>query len=141
MMLSLVTSVTANILKATDSIRKKATDILVVMLSDLDRVKTSASPVMSIPVWYGFAGKSLPVQNIRELVRAVIKKLKQKNITVSATGYDGQMSQMTVKDDDGRSLTLLQEQKLLFSEEKKRAKNVLARELAGCPSSGMNGEL
>ena len=55
---------------------------------------------------------------------------------MSATGYDGQMAQMTVKDDDGNSLTLLQDQKIMFWE-KKESQQLLAKELAGSPSSGM----
>ena len=106
--------------------KPRATNVIVYMLSDLDRTKHDEKKLLTIPVYYGLAGKSVPVATLRGLTQDVLCSVQQRGLHVACKGFDGQMYKLAVEDDNERSLTLLQEQKKLWLEENKNQKSDLA---------------
>ena len=104
--------------------RPMATDIMVFMLSDLDRTKQKATP-MALPVAYGLSGKRLTTDVCREMLADVRHTVKQYGINVLTEGFDGQMYKLAVTDKKMKPLTLLQQQKSLWTLAQKMSKQEL----------------
>ena len=106
--------------------RQRATDVIVFMLSDLDRVKSINEAPLAIPVFYGLAGSSISSDIIRNLTNFIRKFLKDKGIHVLTQGFDGQMCPLAVCDNEGYGLSLLKEQKDFFRQISRLSKQQIA---------------
>ena len=91
-------------------LRTVASEILVFMLNDLDRVYD-----MEInnahPIAYALKGPSMSVDIMRNMMAAVLAKCSTSGLSVLATASDGQWHQYGVRSDDGRPLTVHQLQR------------------------------
>ncbi|CAH1782775.1 unnamed protein product [Owenia fusiformis] len=92
-----------------------ASDVLVAVLSDLDRVKVAGSNVLSIPIFWGLSGKSLPVYKVRDIFSYLRREMKARNLKILTIGFDGQFYKLAVLDANAKPLTLLQCQKFLWN--------------------------
>ena len=112
--------------------RSRATDVLVFMLSDLDRIKSNDDKPIAIPVYYGLSGSSLSMDSMRNLTKHVRHELKCKGIDVVTQGFDGQMSVLATSSDNGKSLDLIHEQKEMYKNVSKKNKHELVADILEC---------
>lgn len=87
--------------------RLASKEVIVVMLSDLDRMNQPDIP-HAIPVAYGLAGYSLKTENIRRLLLQVLIECAQRNLHVPVLSSDGQFYKLAVQNINGDPLTVLQ---------------------------------
>ena len=102
-------------------LRKRATEVLVFILSDINRLAEPQKP-LSIPVAYAMAGKSVNNKALRLMIQKVRKECLQKNITIVAEAFDGQWSKAVTHASDDSPLTRLQLAKKTWNEVKKVGK-------------------
>ena len=87
--------------------RKKATEILVWLLSDTDRSWQAEIP-HSIPVAYAMKGYSLTTNTMRLMNDVVLDACHSRGIQVACSTFDGQWLPMATKSAKGKPLTLMQ---------------------------------
>ena len=87
--------------------RDKASEILLFMLSDSDRMKLVNDETYTHPIAYGMKGYSLKVSTVREMIELIRNSLHHNNIPVLCECFDGQWANLAFKDADGEPLTLL----------------------------------
>ena len=90
--------------------RLPAKEVLVVMLSDVDRIQRSDAP-HAVPLAYGLSGYSLKVENIRVMLHKIIEVCAHEQLHVPVVSFDGQLIKIALRDSNGRPLTILQLQK------------------------------
>jgi hypothetical protein len=93
--------------------RKKATEILVWLLSDTDRTWDPEVP-HSTPVAYAMAGYSLPVKPMRNMHEDILEHCFQKGMNVVCSSFDGQWLKLATRDSSDRPLTLIQLQRDVY---------------------------
>ena len=113
--------------KAALLLRPLAKDVLVYVLSDLDRTKKDDSSVLSFPVFYGFASKKLPLCTVRSITSYVYHEVCAQGFHIASIGYDGQFYKLAVESNIGTPLTLLQCQKQLWAETTKMSPDELRK--------------
>ena len=77
------------ICEAHDLCRRKATEVLLFVLTDTDREYCKDKPNV-IPIAYALKGKSLKVSTCRKMVNDVCNFLHGKGVNVLVEVYDGQ---------------------------------------------------
>ena len=87
--------------------RRKATEILVWLLSDVDRTWKAEVP-HSLPVCYVMKGYSLPVKVMRRMCDDVLDACRSRNIHVACTTFDGAYLNLATRDCEDQPLTLIQ---------------------------------
>lgn len=97
--------------------RDLATEVLVFMLSDLDRHYSMEIP-SSFPIAYAMKGPSMPTCNMKDMMEQVIMTCEEHNVSVVATASDGQWHNYGVFNNDDKPLTMLQLQRFLWKEVK-----------------------
>ena len=126
--------------------RKKATELLVWLISDVHRTwKPEISH--SIPVAYGLKGYSLPARAMRNMCEEILQECFDKGMHVAWTTFDGQWMPLANRDANGKTLTLLQLQKDVWLEVKSKSMAELCQTLSSTKTmksdieSGANGGL
>ncbi|CAG2249899.1 unnamed protein product [Mytilus edulis] len=105
---------------------ERPSDIIVFMLSDLDRTFDPQKPYV-YPVAYGYSSKTLKVETVRNMLDYLRRELMSYDINVQVEAFDGQFIKLAIDGKDGSSLTLLQERKKHWKEVCKITVNDLAR--------------
>ncbi|CAG2228709.1 unnamed protein product [Mytilus edulis] len=105
---------------------ERLSDIIVFMLSDLDRTFDPQKPYV-YPVAYGYSSKTLKVETVRNMLDYLRRELMSYDINVQVEAFDGQFIKLAIDGKDGSSLTLLQERKKHWKEVCKITVNDLAR--------------
>ena len=105
---------------------ERPSDIIVFMLSDLDRTFDPQKPYV-YPVAYGYSSKTLKVETVRNMLDYLRRELVSYDINVQVEAFDGQFIKLAIDGKDGSSLTLLQERKKHWKEVCKITVNDLAR--------------
>ena len=77
--------------EAHDLCRRKATEVLLFVLTDTDREYSKDQP-NTIPVAYALRGKSLKVSTCRQMMNDVRNTMKENGIDILVEAYDGQWS-------------------------------------------------
>ena len=77
------------ICEAHDLCRRKATEVLLFVLTDTDREYSKDKP-NAIPIAYALKGKSLKVSTCRQMMNDVCNFLQQNGINVLVEAYGGQ---------------------------------------------------
>lgn len=108
--------------EAYDVCRKKATEVLVWLASDSDRVWNPEIP-HALPVSYAMKGYSLSTKVMRSMHSEVLQACHDKGITIDCSCFDGQWLRLAVRDEQDRPLTLLQLQKDTFEAAKKATRD------------------
>ena len=86
--------------------RSKASEILLFMLSDSDRMKLLNDDTYTHVIGYGMKGYSLPVNVLCQMVELLRNILKDYKIPVLCESFDGQWANLAFKDINGQPLTL-----------------------------------
>lgn len=98
--------------------RKRATEFLGFLLSDLDR-NVSHNDLYSLPIAFGMKGHSLPCKILREMIEHVLYACSKAGLYVPVCSFDGQWYRIAVRDQNEFPLTLLQLQKDIYHEVKR----------------------
>jgi hypothetical protein len=106
--------------------RKKATEVLVFMMSDLDRF-SNVGCGHSLPVAFGLQGPSLKTDCVNKMLRHVLQSAEEKGLHPLVFSSDGQIINLHTKDLDGKPLTVLQKAKMFWEEVKKIPKPELVK--------------
>ena len=96
--------------EAHDLERRKATHVLLFLLTDTDHSYNKDKP-SSIPVAYALKGRSLKTETTRQMVMDVRNFLYRHKINVLVEAYDGQWSSLVFRDHNGKPLTLFELQR------------------------------
>ena len=91
--------------KANESLRRKATELLLFVASDSNREFCKDVP-NSIPIAYGLKGKSIRVETAKKMIDVVQNKLNENNINVLAESLDGQWAQIVFRDSSNNPLAV-----------------------------------
>ncbi|VDI02623.1 Hypothetical predicted protein [Mytilus galloprovincialis] len=85
---------------------QRASEVLVFMLCDLDRMSKPELP-HAFPIGYGLKGYSMKTEAMRQMLHDVFLYLFQMGLYTPAFFYDGQWAKLSNQDANGKSLTLL----------------------------------
>ena len=87
--------------------RHKASEILIFMLSDSDRMKLQNDECYTHAIGYAMKGNSLNLKTMRDMINLLRNTLQEKNIPILCECFDGQWANLAFKDENGLPLTLL----------------------------------
>ncbi|CAG2212896.1 unnamed protein product [Mytilus edulis] len=104
----------------------RPSDVMVFMLSDLDRTYAIDKPYV-FPVAYGLSPKHLKADTVRQMLEFLREQLKTYNIHVQVEAFDGQFSKLSIVSYDGSSLSELQERKMHWKETCAKSSHELLR--------------
>jgi hypothetical protein len=107
-----------------DLLRTVASEILVFMLNDLDRIY-SMEISNAHPVAYALKGPSMPTDVLRRMMKELIEKCENKGLNILVTASDGQWHLYGVRENTSRALTVHQLQKDHWKDVNSRSKPVL----------------
>ena len=96
--------------EAHDLCRRKATEVLLFVVTDTDREYSKDKP-NAIPVAYALKGKSLKVSTLRQMMNDVRNTMKDNAIDILVEAYDGQWSGLVFCDQSNKPLTLFEVQR------------------------------
>ena len=103
-------STICTVTEAHDLERRKATEVLLFLLTDTDCSYNKDKP-SSIPVAYALKGRSLKTETTRQMVTDVRNFLHRHKINVLVEAYDGQWSSLVFHDHNDKPLTLFKLQR------------------------------
>ena len=86
-----------------DVLRSQASELLVFMINDKDRLQTDDVP-NSMPPGYALKGQCLSNADLRHLINTVRNKLKEHKINILAECYDGQWQVTVMTTEKGEPL-------------------------------------
>lgn len=101
--------------------RKKATEVLVWLVSDVDRAWRPETP-HSVPVAYGLKSYSLTSAVMRNMTDEILAACHEKGVHVACTCFDGQWLTLATRSKDNQPLTLLQLQQAIWEKVKSQTK-------------------
>lgn len=102
--------------------RREATEILVYMISDLDR-KFHMEVENSFPIAYAMKGPSLSSDAFREMTEHVMKECQSRyGITIGVTTADGQWHRFGIRDKNDNPLTKYQLQRDVYAYVRRKPK-------------------
>ena len=87
--------------------RHKASEILIFMLSDSDRMKLQNDECYTHAIGYAMKGNSLNVKTMCHMINLLRNTLHNKDIPILCECFDGQWANLAFKDEQGLPLTLL----------------------------------
>ena len=96
---------------------KKASEVLVFLLGDLDRIYKPEIP-HAYPVAFGFRGYSMKTEVLRKMLQDVLFTLFIKGLYTPVVSYDGQWAKLALQEEDSSPLTILELQRQLYNEVK-----------------------
>ena len=114
--------------KIHDVLRLQATELLVFMISDNDRLQDSSTP-NSMPLAYALKGRCLSNSELRYLINKVRNKLHERKIKVPCEIYDGQWQYTVMHDEAGNPLNRLRVCTSTWSRINKLSKSRIVDEL------------
>lgn len=127
-LLTVITKEKYTIMEAYNILRTPAKEVLVAVLSDLDR-QYGPNSIHGIPIAYGLAGYSMSVKSMRLLMENVVVECYKNDICIKSLSTDGQFYRLCVRDKYDRPLTLLQLAKDTWETVKKVSKAEQIRQL------------
>ena len=96
--------------EAHDLCRRKATEVLLFVLTDTDREYSKDKP-NAIPIAYALKCKSLKVSTCRQMMNDVRNTMKDNGINILVKAYDGQWCGLVFQDQNNKPLTLFEAQR------------------------------
>ena len=90
--------------KSNNILRRKATEILLFLITDTDREFQKELPI-SVPIAYGMKGKSIRLDTVRKMMNVVRDELKEHNCNVLVEALDGQWAGLIFRDEIKKPLT------------------------------------
>lgn len=101
---------------------RKASEVLVFLLADLDRIYKPEFP-HAFPVAYALKGYSMRSDIMRKMIQDVLNELFVQGLYTPVVSYDGQWASLSVKNEFGEQLTLLELQRSVYNGVKQMKKN------------------
>ena len=106
-------------------LRKPAKEILVTMVSDLERVcAPNKDTPYAVPMQYYMPGYSLKMPSVRKIINEAVRACEADGLHVRVVAFDGQFTEIAVEDDDETPLTICRLQKKFWQEVVKLPKNL-----------------
>ena len=132
-------SVKNNVTTTHELTTPKATNLLVYLITDLDRVRYDENEVMTgVPVFYGFAPTAPKMEVMQALSEYITAELEKRGLDIRTRSYDGQMFRLAVHDTTGNPLSLLHQQKQLYSKVASMKKDEVVDALVSkCPDKSV----
>ncbi|CAG2209236.1 unnamed protein product [Mytilus edulis] len=94
--------------QAYNILRKPAKEVLLTVLSDLERNATIDNTFAhALPIQYGLSGFSLTMISVRNILKDAVSACTEKELNVKVIAFDGQFLEISVEDDKGIPLTVL----------------------------------
>ena len=119
-------------------LRRPAKEVLVTVMSDLDRTLHSSSHTHAVPIQYGLCGFSFKMETARKYLEQAVKACLDRQLMVKVIAFDGQFSEIAVYDENKRPLTILQFMKCYWQKVQKLSREVKVNALLEgglvCPS-------
>ncbi len=109
--------------------KEKATEILVFMGSDLDRLSKGES-FHAAPWAYALRGTKLSADVFRKMLMQVITTASQEGMFIPVSSFDGEWASVLVYDRNGEPLTQLQLAKQIFKTAQSKSKEEIIETLA-----------
>ncbi|MEW8543591.1 MAG: hypothetical protein AB2693_08640 [Candidatus Thiodiazotropha sp.] len=109
--------------------RTMAKQVLVVMISDVDRCYEAEIP-HAAPVAYALTGYSITSEQMSNVMREVRLQCQQRGLNSVAECFDGAFAKIVTRDKDGNPLTLLQLSNDVWNDSKKTLKNEQIKQIA-----------
>jgi hypothetical protein len=101
---------------------RKASEVLVFLLADLDRIYKPEVP-HAFPVAYALKGYSMSSETMRKMIQDVLNELFVQGLYTPVVSYDGQWASLSIRDEYGQPLTLLELQRSVYNGVKQMKKN------------------
>ena len=111
-----------------DNLRQEATEVIVFMLSDKDRIY-DPKKVNTAPVAYALKGPSMANSDLKKLVNKTRNALKERDIPVLAEVYDGQWQNFVMTDSENFPLTRMRLQNKSWTRISKLTKTRVIKEM------------
>lgn len=108
--------------------RNLAKQVLVIMLTDLDRIFKPEIP-HATPIAYALTGYSITSEKVMNMLSIVRKHCTKTNITVIAECFDGAFARIATRGEKGEPLTILQLSKDTWGKVTKISKSDQVREM------------
>ena len=108
--------------------RTRASEVLVFLIANLDRVHMPEIHHAS-PVAYAFKGYSMRSDVMRNMIECVLQECYERGIYTPVVSFDGQWFSLAIRDSSGRPLTMLQLQKDVYAEAKRKSKNDIIKSM------------
>ena len=108
----------------------QGTDIIVFMLSDLDRTYDINQPYV-FPIAYGISPKNIKTDTVRQMLEYVRFEAKERNLSVNVEAFDGQFSKIATSTRTGHPLTVLEEMKAVWKDMRLASKRDLMSSILG----------
>ena len=99
----------------------RATEVLVFILGDLDRISSGEKP-HAVPVGYALKGPSLSSSSMRDMILHFLEKCIDKGLHVPCTAYHGQWWQLVVRGAENQPLTIVELMRDVSRETQKTSK-------------------
>ncbi|CAG2256016.1 unnamed protein product [Mytilus edulis] len=125
---SIFSSINTCINEAYQICRKKATEVIVWILADTDRIFNPDVPY-AIPIAYAMKGYSLGTKPMREMHEDVLRMCHEKQINVVASCFDSQWAKLSTRDKNDKPLTIMQLQRDVYSEASKLTRDAIVKKL------------
>ena len=106
-----------------------ANEVLVFVLSDLDRLSSGETP-HAVPIGYALKGSTLPTTAFRNMVLQFLQECSRKGLYVPCTSFDGQWWQIVVRSFSNKPLTLFEVMRDVGHEARRTVKSHIIQFLA-----------
>jgi hypothetical protein len=102
--------------EAYNILRKPAKEVIVTVVSDLDRQTNQSSPHAghAVPIQYGFSGFSLTMDTARKFITEAVHACSSHGLKVKVIASDGQFLELATLDPSGRPITVCKFMKVLW---------------------------
>ncbi len=108
--------------EAYNILRRPAKEILVAVVSDLERMKNNPEVHHAVPIAYYLGGFSLKMEAVRGIISEILRSCDEKGLRPKVVAFDGQFLEIATHDETGFPLTLLQLQKKVWHETRSLSK-------------------
>lgn len=125
----LATEVRSALKEAYQICRRKASEVLVWLISDTERCYNPEIP-HSLPVAYALKGYSLSTPIMRAMHNDILQECYKKQVNVVCSCFDGQWLKLATRDNDNKPLTLLQLQRDVWDECRRESREKIINYLA-----------
>ncbi|CAG2249712.1 unnamed protein product [Mytilus edulis] len=125
----LLSEVKSTLKEAYEICRRKASEVLVWLLSDTDRNYNPEVP-NSIPIAYAMKGYSLTTTTMRAMHSGILQTCHEKNVDVLCSCLDGQWIKLATRDINNNPLTLLQLQRDVWDKARKETRDGIISKLS-----------
>ena len=110
---------------AYDILRRPAKELLLSVVSNLDRTTNPDSPESphAMPVMYHLSGSSLKMNSVRHILSEGINAITQTGLNPKVIAFDGQFLELSIEDSDGLPTTLCKFDKKVWEKAKSETKD------------------